>query len=109
MAGQPRLAGRRLQNAQTSGNGLELVVNGRGREVTFYIFGTGTISSGAVQCEHAHEEGYSGTWATIGSVQTVVSGTVLAVSRTGCVGVVRARISTPIGGGGSVSVIAIVN
>lgn len=107
---QARQAGRRLQDAATTGNGKTLQLNGRGREVTFYIYGTGTITTGAVQCEHAHDETYTGTWAAIGSAQTVLSGSVLAVSTTGCKGAVRARISTNVtGAGGSVTVDVVVN
>jgi hypothetical protein len=95
----------KLQNAATTGNGVELTLNGSGREVTFYIYGTGTVSAGAVQCEEAHVAGYTGTWATIGTAQTVVSGTVTVVHATGCAGAVRARISTNVtGAGGSVTV-----
>jgi hypothetical protein len=103
-------AHQKLQSAATTGNGLELTLNGQGREVTFYIYGTGTVSAGAVQCEECHEAGYTGTWAAVGSAQTVVSGAVTAVHATGCVGAVRARVSTNVtGAGGSVTVDVFVN
>lgn len=99
----------KLQSAATSGTGNAQVLEGKGRECTVYIRGTGTIAGGAVQVEEAHDPNYSGTWAAVGSAQTVVDATVKAVHLTGCVGAVRARISTNITGGGVVDVDLFVN
>lgn len=100
----------KLQDAATTGNGAVLALNGQGREVTFYIRGAGTVSTGAVQCEECHDATYTGTWAAIGTAQTVVSGAVTVVHATACAGAVRARISTNVtGAGGSVTVDVFVN
>lgn len=111
MSSQVRSANKRLLDAQTAiSTAGALQINGRGREVTFYIYTAGTITAGAVQCEHAHDSAYTGTWAAISTAQTLVTGTCLSVSTTGCKGAVRARISTGVtGAGGTVTVDVIVN
>jgi hypothetical protein len=86
----------KLQSGATTGNGSAVQLNGLGREVTFYIIGSAGISAGAVQLEEAHDQDYTGTWAPIGAAQTVTAGAVKVVHSTGCVGAVRARISTNI-------------
>lgn len=94
-----------LQNAQTTGNGTSKAFTaGIPRELKFYIFGTGTIAGGAVQVEEAHDPNYAGTWAAIGSPVTVAQDTIKTVATTGAFGAVRARISTAITGGGTVTV-----
>ena len=91
-------------------------VEGR-TSVTFYVTGTGTTSSGVVTLETSMPVGsatnpqevqdYAGTWSAIttvnasdvtGGQQKFVSISPSAFSR------VRARVSTVIGGGGSISV-----
>lgn len=111
MSSQVRSANKRLLDAQTAVSTVgSLQLNGRGREVTFYIYGTGTVTTGVIQCEQAHDASYTGTWAAIGAAQTILSGAVLAVSSTGVKGAVRARISTGVtGAGGSVTVDVVVN
>lgn len=99
----------KLQSAATTGNGTAVQLNGQGREVTFYIYGTGTVSAGAVQCEESHDATYTGTWAAIGTAQTVVSNAVVVVHATACAGAVRARVSTNVTGGGTVTVDLFVN
>lgn len=94
----------KTQDAQTTGNGTAYQLDSRCRNLTFYIRGTGTVSAGAVQIEHAHDKDYTGTWQPIGTPITVVSGEVDAVQLTGAFGAVRSRISTNIAGGGSVTV-----
>lgn len=91
-------------------NGLTFQVNGDYRELTFYIYGAGVVSSGAITCEEA-PVGYGDglTWAAIGSPTTVTADTVKVIHATACVGQVRARISTLIGGGGNVTVELIAN
>jgi hypothetical protein len=97
-----------LQSAATSGNGNAVDARGNGREHTFYIVGTGTISAGAVQLETARATDYSGTWAPIGSPITVTAAANV-VQVTGCFLALRARISTNIAGGGSVTVEYVAN
>lgn len=85
--------------------------------VTFYVTGTGTTSSGVITLETSdfnpsNASAYTGTWSPIttvnasdvtGGAQKMVSVTTAAYSQ------VRARISTAIGGGGSISVVAVAN
>jgi hypothetical protein len=70
------------------------------------VAGTGTISSGVITIEEAATPDYAGTWSAISTVSgTTVTGGAVAVSRiTGYVRAIRARVSTAIAGGGSVSV-----
>ena len=80
-----------------------------------YIISNGTTSSGAVTYEEATYDptvpggvgGYGGTWAIIGSaVNPAAADAVVATHfAAGAYHWVRARISTAIGGGGSVTVV----
>jgi len=106
---EPTGAKLKVLNAVTTGTSAAVAVRGQGREVSCYIYGSGTIAGGAVQFEEAHDEAYTGTWAAIGTPQTVVDATVKVVHSTGCVGAVRARVSTNITGGGTVSVDIVLN
>lgn len=94
-----------LQSAATTGNGTIVTLNGEVRELTFYITAdTGTVSAGVVTLEEAHDAGYAGTWSTIGTTVTPVSGSTIARHATGSFGAVRARISTNVTGGATVTV-----
>lgn len=95
---------KKLQSLATSGNGNAVQLNGLAREHVIYIYGIGTIAGGAVQLEEAHDKDYTGAWAAIGAAVTVVDATVKIVRITGCIGAVRARVSTNITGGGTVTV-----
>jgi hypothetical protein len=97
-----------LQNAQTTGNGSAIDARGNGREHTFYIVGAGTVSAGAVQLETARTTDYSGTWAPLGAAITVTAAANV-VQITGCFLALRARISSNITGGGSVTVEYVAN
>jgi hypothetical protein len=97
-----------LQSAATTGNGNAVDARGNGREHTFYIVGAGTISAGAVQLETARTTDYSGTWAPLGSALSVTSAANV-VQITGCFLALRARVSTNIAGGGSVTVEYVAN
>lgn len=94
----------KLLNAVTTGSSGAVATNGRSREHVFYIYGTGTVSAGAVTIEEAHDPNYSGTWDAVASAVTVVSNTVDTVRVSGCFGALRARVSTNVTGGGNVSV-----
>jgi len=93
-----------LQNAATTGNGTAVDTRQNGSEHTFYIAASGTVTAGAVQIETARTTDYSGTWAAIGSAQTLASNTTLIVQATGCFMAVRARISTNVTGGATCTV-----
>jgi hypothetical protein len=93
-----------LRNAVTSGNGTPFDCRGVGGRYRLSVIGTGTISSGAVQWEHAPTADYAGTWAALGTAITPISGAVVEQVVDAVLNVVRARCSTAIGGGGSVTV-----
>jgi hypothetical protein len=72
-----------------------------------YLVGAGVTSSGVVTIEEAPTEDFAGTWSSIGTINAVdgTSGAVKALALTARhYQWVRARVSTVIGGGGSVSV-----
>lgn len=85
------------------------------QELTFYLSSVGTTSSGVITLEEADYDPqltgiYSGTWSTIGATvaaSTFSAGAMVAVHlpAPACYAYVRARISTLIGGGGTVSVV----
>jgi hypothetical protein len=82
-------------------------------ELTFYLTSVGTTSGGTVSLEEAdwNPSGgtpYTGTWSVITTVNasTFTGGTQIAyhVAAPGAFGFIRARISSAITGGGTVSV-----
>lgn len=85
--------------------------------ITLYLFGHGTTSSGSITFEEADKDpsktidGYDGTWAAVGTAVAasgVTGGKVLATHfAAGAYGLIRARIDTVIGGGGSISVVLV--
>jgi hypothetical protein len=85
------------------------------QELTFYLSSVGTTSSGVVTLEEADYDPnvggiYSGTWSQIGATiaaSTFSAGAMVAVHlpAPACYAYVRARISTLIGGGGTISVV----
>jgi hypothetical protein len=93
-----------LQNAATTGNGTAKDLKGNGREHTFYLEPSGTVSGGTVTLETARAEDYSGTWAVIAGPITMATGVTQVVHHTAALLAVRARISSNITGGGNVTV-----
>lgn len=102
---------------QSADETLSRWIDVRGRtHLTFYISGTGTTSSGVITLNEmmplatsadAVPQGYVGTPSAITTVNasTVSGGVMLATHATvGAYGFVQARISTAIGGGGTISV-----
>ena len=85
--------------------------------IVLYLFGHGVTSSGAITYEEATQDpstttpGYDGTWSIIGSAvnASTVDGNKCAATHlaVGGYGLVRARITTVIGGGGSISVVLV--
>jgi len=77
---------------------------------TFYIVGTGTVSTGILTIEEAPSVDFTGTWSVIGtptdfSTTSVGSGATAAVHvAAGNYAALRARISTVIGGTGTITV-----
>lgn len=75
--------------------------------VSFYVVGVGTTSSGVITFEEAPTKGYTGTWSSISTMNAsdVTGGATKAYHATvSSFAVVRARISTAIGGGGTIAV-----
>ena len=91
-----------LQSAATTGNGSAGSVEDRG---TVYVVGAGTISGGTVVIEEAHSEDYSGTWSSLQTItaSALTGGAVQAIHVSGFYRAVRARISSTITGGGTIS------
>lgn len=95
----------KLQSGATAtGNGNVHDLKGESAELNFYIVPTGTISGGAVILETAESATYSGTWSALADAITLVDGTTIHRSFTGAFQAVRARVSTEVTGGGSVTV-----
>lgn len=91
------------QSAATTGNGTEIQVNG-GKLVKVYFVGAAGVTAGAVQLEEAIAVGYVGTWAPVGSTQTITGGQTDVLVFQGPFKALRTRISTTISGGGAPSV-----
>lgn len=102
-----------LLNAETVDETASLPVDCSGfPHVTIYVTGTGTTSSGVVTIEEAfipaatYAASYTGTWSVLTTVNAsdVTGGAQKAVHlAVSAYASVRTRISTVIGGGGSVS------
>lgn len=94
----------KLQSAATTGNGTAYDLKGESCEITFYIIPSGTVSGGGVIFETADTTDYSGTWSPLADAITPATTTMVHRSFTGAFQAVRARISSNITGGGSISV-----
>lgn len=76
------------------------------KEIAIYLTGTGTTSSGVITIETAETETYAGTWSSIATnnASDVTGGATKHIPLTDSAYLwVRTRISTAIGGGGSIS------
>lgn len=102
-----------LLTAVTADETLSRAVDCAGlTHLVIYVKGTGTTSSGVVTIEEADwsdlEQDYTGTWSSITTVNAsdVTGGAQKAIHLDpGAYGFVRTRISTAIGGGGSISTV----
>jgi len=90
----------------TTGNGTALGIPSSLRDHEFIVKGTGTITSGVISIEEAATPDYTGTWSLISAVNgtDVTAGATKVVHVSSIFSAIRARISTNIGGGGSVNV-----
>jgi len=101
-----------LQNAQTTGNGGVLMLNGLVEQLNVFLFSTGTTSGGTVSIEEAYWDPanpqFSGTWSVIAAVNasTFTGGASVMLHYPGGFWAVRCRISSNITGGGSISAVA---
>lgn len=76
------------------------------RKIVIYLDGTGTINAGVITVEEAHDDAYAGTWSLIDDTNAtdLSAGKEVAVHLPEAgYGYVRVRISTEVGGGGSVT------
>ncbi len=95
----------------TTASGIMLLY-GQCARLTVAVEGTGTTSSGVVTIEEAYYDPnglvYAGTWGPIATVNAsdVTGGKQLVTHIAGSFWAVRVRVSTTIGGGGSVTVVA---
>lgn len=94
-----------LQTAATTGNGTATDVSRATNGITIYCEGTGTTSGGVITIEESRDTATAGTWSTLTTVTAsdITGGAVQAVHLTGVYIAVRARISSTITGGGSVT------
>lgn len=104
-----------MLSAQSADERFSQPIDVRGyTHIVIYMIANGTVSSGAVTfleglIDPATEQPYSGTWATIGSAVTApTTGTITATHLTvAAYSHLQARISTVIGGGGTVTVVLV--
>ena len=100
----------RVQSAATTGTGGVFKPMGQTRSLTAVLQGNGTTSGGTILLEHAYwddtDPTYSGTWTLLSTLTAsdVSGGKQIAVFAQGSFWAVRARISSDITGGGSVTV-----
>ncbi len=97
-----RLTGQTLQNAEVRMKNTPAQT----QRATFYIEGTGTTSGGTVLLEECSDESFAGTWSIIQTITAstqLTGGLCLAVHAPAVYGVIRARISSAITGGGTIA------
>ncbi len=102
-----------LQSAATTGNGGILLIRGECEGLTVVLQSTSTTSGGAISIEEAYYDPngpvYAGTWSLVTaaiSASTFTGGAQAVVHVVGSFWAIRARISSDITGGGSVTVVA---
>lgn len=88
-----------LHSAATTGNGTVVVIPNSFKDHEVNLKGSAGISAGKVQVETADAPDYAGTWAVVGSEQTLIASTELRVSFSGIYRFIRARISTTVSNG----------
>lgn len=92
-------------DAATSGTGTAIAFNDC-RQVNWYTTTSGTISGGTIIIEHSPDASYAGTWTQLDSIAATDADTGAGGYGTypGPIGFLRARISSNITGGGTVTV-----
>lgn len=93
----------KMLDAVTTGTGTEFQVNGGKLLKVFFQPSAGTVSAGAVTIEEAYATGYTGTWSPIGSAQTLASTTTQVLIFEGPFKAIRARVTTNVTGGATVT------
>lgn len=102
-----------LPALSTTGTGLACAVPESHSRFVFEVIGVGTVSGGTILIEEAHDAEYTGTWDTLLSITAAdISGGEVGMYRVDpavvppelIIRALRARISSDITGGGSVTV-----
>lgn len=88
-----------LQDAASTGNGTAVDLQCRTRETTVYASWSSGTSAGVVTVETAEDDGYTGTWASLGTISWSAASKQDVMQITGALRAVRARISTTVTGG----------
>ena len=90
--------------AGTTGSGTIVAPPPSFRNHTFLIKGSSGVGAGAIQIESSNDPADAGTWAPVGSGPiTVVASSKLLAQFSGIFSFLRARISTTVTGGGSLT------
>lgn len=93
----------------TTGNGIAATLPASATKHVVIAKGTGVVSGGIISIEEADVEDYAGTWSVITTVtaSNLDGGAIQVVHIDGLLRAIRARISTNIAGGGSISVVVV--
>jgi len=91
-------------SAATTGTGRAIPLSDC-RQISWFIEISGTVSGGTIIIEHAEQIDYAETWQQLDSITAanITAGTEGSGTFAGPVGFVRARISSNITGGGSIT------
>src|SRR5215813_8407376 len=94
-----------LQSAATTGNGNAVAIPNSFTNHTWKFQSVGTTSGGVITIEEAADPSYTGTWSTLTTVNAsdFSGGAEKDVHASGLLRAVRARISSNITGGGTIS------
>jgi len=100
----------KMQDAATAGNGQTLILSGQQEQLNLWLQSSGTTSGGTISIEEAffppETPGFSGTWSVITTVSasTITGGAAVMIHSPANYWAVRARISSNITGGGTITV-----
>lgn len=91
-----------LLTAVTTGTGVGKVVPISSKNPRVHFRANGTITGGAVVLEEAEDPNYTGTWSTL-YTYTPATSSEQVVHILGTLGAIRARVSSNITGGGTIT------
>lgn len=90
-------------SAATTGTGRAIPMQ-ECRQIIWTVEGTGTVTGGTVKIETADSKDYAGTWYELDSLSPTSDAALAGTYPAASSGFVRARISSNITGGGTVTV-----
>lgn len=95
-----------LLTAVITGTGIGVTVPNNSHHPRIHVRGSGVISSGAVVIEEALDPDYAGTWSLLNTIVAsgFTGGAEQVIHILGNIGAIRARVTTNIGGGGTMSI-----